>query len=98
MGQLLWKSNHTRPDISCDVSILGSELKDATINESQTVNKLINKIKDSQYSLRYQSLDPPFKIVLFTDAAFGNLSDGDSQGGHVIFLADKHNKSNLISW
>ena len=38
MGQLLWKSNHTRPDISCDVSILGSELKDATINELQTVN------------------------------------------------------------
>ena len=32
--------NHTRPDISCDVSILGSKLKDI-INEFQTVNKLI---------------------------------------------------------
>ena len=61
IGQLLWISNHTRPDISCDVSILASKLKDATINEFQTVNKLINKIKDNQYILRYQPLDLPFK-------------------------------------
>ena len=39
-------------------------------------------------------MDLPFKIVLFTDAALGNLS----YGGHAIFLVDKHNKSNLISW
>ena len=64
----------------------------------QTVNKLINKIKDNQHTLRYQGLDLPFKIVLFTDAAFGNLSDGGSQGEDVIFLVDKHSKSNLISW
>ena len=61
----------TRLDISCDVSILGSKLKDTIINELQTVNEnLINKIKDDQYTLRYQPLDLPFKIVLFTDAAF----------------------------
>ena len=64
----------------------------------QTVNKLINKIKDNQYTLRYRPLDLPFKIVLFTDAAFGNLSDGGSQGGDVIFLVDKHNKSNRLGW
>ena len=40
----------------------------------------------------------PFKIVVFTDAAFGNLSNGGSHGGHVIFLVDKYNKSNFISW
>ena len=98
IDQLLWISNHTRPDISCDVSILASKLKDATINELQTVNKLINKIKDNQYILRYQPLDLPFKIALFIDAAFGNLRDGGSQGGHVVFLVDKHNKCNLIRW
>ena len=64
----------------------------------QTVNKLINKIKDNQYTLRYLPLNLPLKIVLFTDAAFGNLSDGGSQAGHVIFLVDKHNNSNLLSW
>ena len=72
-------SNHNRPDISYDVSILSSKLRDATLNELQTVNKLINKIKDNQYKLRYLPLN----------AAFGNLSDGGSQAGHVIFLVDK---------
>ena len=81
-----------------DVSILSLKLKDATINELQAINKSINKIKDNQYALRYQPIDLSFRIVLFTDAAFGNLSDGGSQGGHVIFLVDKHNKCNLISW
>ena len=56
------------------------------------MNILTNKIKDNQYKLRYQRLDLPFKIVSFTDAAFGNLIDGGSQGAHVIFLIDKHNK------
>ena len=91
-------SNHNRPDISYDVSILSSKLRDATLNELQTVNKLINEIKDNQYKLRYLPLNLPLKIVLFTDAAFGNLSDGGSQAGHVIFLVDKHNNSNLLSW
>ena len=98
IGQLLWISNHTRPDISSDVSILGSRLIDATINELQAVNKLINEIKDNQYTLSYQPLDLQFKILLFTDAAFGNSSDRGSQGSHVIFLVDQHNKFNLISW
>ena len=47
--------------------------------------------------MSYQPLDLPFKIVLFTDAAFGNSSDKGSQGSHVIFLVDQHNKFNLIS-
>ena len=59
--QLLWISNRTWPDIGFDVSVLSSKLKDATINELQTVNKLINKIQDNQYTLRYQPLDLPFK-------------------------------------
>ena len=59
---------------------------------------MINKIKDNIDWVINQPLDLPFKIVLFTDAALGNLSYGGSQGGHAIFLVDKHNKSNLISW
>ena len=33
MDQLLWMSNHNRPDISYDVSILSSKLRDATLHE-----------------------------------------------------------------
>ena len=47
---------------------------------------MINKIKDNIDWVINQPLDLPFKIVLFTDAALGNLSYGGSQGGHAIFL------------
>ena len=36
--------------------------------------------------------------MLYVDAAFGNLADGGSQGGYLVFLADQHNNCNLISW
>ena len=35
---------------------------------------------------------------LYTDASFGNLNDGGSQGGYVLFLKDETDKSNLIGW
>ena len=38
------------------------------------------------------------KIVTFFDASFHNLSDGYSQGGHVVFTADKFNISCSVSW
>ena len=44
---------YTQPDISCDVSILCLKLKDAKINELQTGNKLINKIKYNQYAFNH---------------------------------------------
>ena len=62
-GQLLWTSSHTRPEISCRVSFLASKLKNATIVEFITVNKVINKVKADQYKLKYLPLDSPVKPV-----------------------------------
>ena len=33
-----------------------------------------------------------------TDASFGNLKDGESQGSYLIFLADTDYHCNLLSW
>ena len=32
------------------------------------------------------------QLNLYTGASFNNLPDGGSQGGHIIFLTDFHNK------
>ena len=37
------------------------------------------KVKDKHSILRFQPLSVP-KIVVYTDASFGNLVDGGSQG------------------
>ena len=89
---------HTQPDLSFSVSLFASKLTNATVAKIVTVNKIVNKIKTDQYKLKYLLLDPSVKLVLYTDVAFGNHSDGGSQGVHVIILADKGNNCNLISW
>ena len=47
IGQMLWMSNHSRPDVNCNISFLASKLKAANVKNLLTVNKVINKIKDN---------------------------------------------------
>ena len=98
IGQLLWVSNQSRPDISCYVSILASNLKNGKVSDLLTVNKVISKVKNSQYNIKYQPLDYNIKIVLFAGAAFANHDDGGSQSVNLIFLVDKHYNINLVQW
>lgn len=35
---------------------------------------------------------------MFSDSSFNNLSDGYSQGAHIVFIADKFNMSCPVSW
>ena len=61
------------------------------------MNKLIYKVKENQYKLKYQQLGAHIRIVVFTDVAFQNLSDSGSQGGQIVFLTDSYAKCNPIS-
>ena len=38
------------------------------------------------------------KIVVFCDARYANLTDGGSQGGHIIFLCDSFGRCCPVSW
>ena len=38
------------------------------------------------------------KIVMFSDASFNNFSDVYSQGGHIVFIADKCNMWCPVLW
>ena len=59
--ELLWLSNQSQPDINCYVSILASKLKNDKANDLLTVNKVISKVKNSQYNIKYQPLDDNIK-------------------------------------
>ena len=52
-GQLLWVPNQSQPDISCYVSIFVWNLKYGKVNDLLTVNKVISKVKHSQYSTKF---------------------------------------------
>ena len=98
IGQLLWVSNQTRPDISFDVSNLASKLENATIADIKYCNKIISKVTSNSCELKYQKLKGNLKFILYTDASFGNLENGGSQGSCNLFLADENGSCNLLSW
>ena len=38
------------------------------------------------------------KLVVYSDASYNNLENGDSQGGFCIFLQDSYGNLSLIIW
>ena len=98
IDQLLWINNQTRPDTGFEVCQIASNLKNATIKDLIIVNKIIKRLRETQYYLKYRPIRENHKIVLFTDASFGNLPNGGSQGPHLIYLVGDDNTCNLMSW
>ncbi|CAL4194516.1 unnamed protein product [Meganyctiphanes norvegica] len=98
-GQLNWIASQSRPDLSFDVSDLSCSIKDARIMDLQRAAKVVRKAKSSCVSLKFPSLDlAATEVVIYSDASYGNLPNGSSQGGHIIFLYDSHGKCTPISW
>ena len=63
-------------------------------------NKVVRKLKSEHVALRFQNLgnDDALKLVVFSDAAMGNLPDGGTQGGHLIVLMGKEGKFSPVCW
>ena len=88
IGQLLWVNNQTRPDISFELCHLSTNFRNATVNDIIQTNKVIKKLKQSPGHLTYVPIENDPKIIVYTDASFGNLVDSGSQGAFLIFLVD----------
>ena len=97
--QVNWLANISRPEISFHVSHISSKIVDATISDIKETSKIIKFLKENKNHITFPSLHlESTKIVMFSDASFNNLSDGYSQGGDIVFIADKFNMSCPISW
>ena len=92
--QLNWLPNISRPEISFQVSHISSKIVDANISGIKETNKIMKFVKEYKNHIIFPSLHlESTKIVMFSDASFNNLSDGYSQGGYIVFIADKFNMS-----
>ena len=100
IGQILCVARQSRPDIMCDIYILASNTKYATVQTLHCANKLIRKLKSEEVILRFQYLGEncSLKLVVFSDSSMGNLADGGTQGGHFIMLMGEDGKFSPICW
>ena len=99
VGQLNWLSTQTRPEISYSVCELSKANKQAVVQDILSANKVLNSVKRKKYSISYVPLQlRSLTIECFSDASYGNLDNGGSQGGYLVFLSDENGKRALISW
>lgn len=103
VGQLLWLSIQSRPDISFTVCQLSNHLKEPNIDDLNWYNKTVKQLKtEDSVPLVFNKipdLDKGMKLLTYSDASFGNLANNGSQCGYLIFLADANETvKNLISW
>ena len=100
IGQLSWIATQTRPDIAFDVCELSGHCKDATVGDVVRLNKVISRVVGDNFCLLFEKLSAVEDCIIecFSDASFGNLSDGGSQGGFVIFLKDGEGRRCPVYW
>ena len=102
VGELLWLSLMTRPDLSYDLNVLSGEVSKATVSTAKDLNKLVTKAKKSKNVLRFQKLGKIEDLVVkvYADASYGNQDDGiRSTAGRIILLENKKNDIvNIVSW
>ena len=86
VGQLLWLCNQTQPDISFETIHIASNVNQVTTKEIAFFNKVVRILKTDKYQIEFTQLVGDLHIVIYVDAAFGNLADGVSQGDILFFL------------
>ena len=98
IGQLGWAAGQTRPDDAFDCCELSSSVKHATIEDLLRANKVLSRAKSEPVVLTFKDMGDlsTAKFVCFNDSSFGNLCDGGSQGGYIIFLEGQNGNCSLL--
>ena len=100
VGKLLKVYGQTRPDISFEVCQMAGNLKSSDELSIKNVSKLFSNMKQNECKLIYQKLgnDNDLRIIVHSDAAYGNFPNGDSQGSYIIFLCSYRNMRVPLNW
>ena len=102
IGQINWVAQGSRPDLAFELIDLSTKLKQGNISDLSTAIKAINRLKDVNSMILFQTLSTDqndWKVFVFTDASLCNINDGTGRtGGHIVWLVDCHGKCCPLSW
>ena len=99
VGQMQWSVTISRPDMAFSSCDLGTVQSKPTLSDLKKANKYLKDMKGDNVSLRFCHLDlSSAKLTVYADASYGNLRDGGSQGGYIIFLSDRYGRCSPMSW
>ena len=87
IGGLMWVVCATRPDRIADVTMLANHLCHPQQQHAIRANKILRAIRGQQEGIFYPRIEGKVQILTYGDAAWANLPNGGSQGGHFILIA-----------
>ena len=91
VGQLNWLAGISHPEISFDVCQASAKIKSATVADIVDINKVIYKVNKEGAYIVFPKLDlESVHLRVYTD--------GGSQGGHLVLLADVSGSCSPLSW
>ena len=102
IGEVLWISLMTRPDLAFDINKIASEVQGATARTVKDMNNIIRKAKGRKPVLRFTRLGDYSDLVVkvYTDASYNN-QDGKTRSteGKVVLIENpKTGLANVVSW
>ena len=102
IGEILWVSLMTRPDLAFDVNRIASEVPKATAGTMKDMNSIIRMAKAKSPVLRFTRLGHFTDLIVkvYTDASYNN-QDGKTRSteGRVVLLENpKTGRANVVSW
>ena len=99
VGQIHWSVHMSRPDMAFHGCDLGTVQTKPKLSDLKRANKYLRDMKSDKVSLKFRCLDlSSIELITYADASYGNLPNGGSQGGYIIFLCDKYGRCSPISW
>ena len=99
-GQMNWVTSQTRPDMSFETCVMSNVGKQANKKILHDANKAVKKLQSDKVQLNFPCLGNPgrLKVVVYSDATYGSLADGSSQGAYLVFIQGENGKVAPISW
>lgn len=89
LGKLNWMSQNTRPDLSFDVSFFGRNMKEAKMKDYEELVKVAERAKREEIKMKIPKLKGGrMRLEVYSDASFGNVSEGRTQIGYCIRMKD----------
>ena len=89
IGKLNWITGISRPDKAFQTCQISTKVNKVTLQDVEILNKVVRDIRNHPLTLVFHKLSlSDIHLVLYTDAAYGNLHDGGSQGGYLVFISD----------
>lgn len=100
VGSLNWIVQGSRPDLAFDLIDLSTKLNSATIDDFCRAIKVLKRAKDCQSAVKFSNLGDykNWEILVYTDAAHANLSDGVSSTSAMVVFIRSGEKCVPLSW